>query len=368
MSNPNQTPSRRPAGAENNRPPMRDRGDPRLELARLQRELAVARRMLHRAEKAAGQPLTRFIRLPHYGKLQHRPLILGFSPTQDARSSTAFDDPYGDALCELLGLADFLHLTCNFKLRNLITHPAGDLPHERRGRDAQGYALRLMHEQGVFKDRVVVLVGHDIRRAVGCPAAPAPDYIGPLDAPGIQGASIVCVMPDPTHAGSWRRERRSGLWSFAAFCMAASRLPVADPVKAAVQAAMGTAAPDVWSELRLPPFASFGQATRGHEVWRELIKAGLAAPANLTRGCWLPLGRPGDGYVFYGTGGYAVMVPAAGAAATVTVYDHDGAVLHSYRGQNGECRREAEVFMFEARGWDYPFRALDRRLDGLRGR
>lgn len=341
----------------------------RRRVAHLERELAIIRRYVHALDQAAGRPPTKFFNMPKYGKLRYRPVLLGFSPTAGCRSGLPFDDAHGDHLAEVMGLSSYQQLLCNFKIRNIFTHPAEDLFHDARGDDAMRRTMRRHVGEGLFDGRVVIVAGRDAQRAAGLDVAPG--YVGPLGSSSehFARAALVIALPDIGHPSTWPRERRQEVWNAALLAMTAARLPCPDPVAVAMRLAAnpGAAADDpCWRGFSTRPYPD---TEHGRGMWRALVELGLAAPPNLTREAWLPLGPARAGFELHTTGGSAhLMVSDDNKSARVDVYTGwpSPVSVFTAKGRAGDLRRKAENFMFERRGWDYPFRALDNLLDKLR--
>jgi hypothetical protein len=226
--------------------PHETTADLRRQLVHTQRELSITRRYLHRVQREQGLELTKYFAMPRYGKLEHRPLILGFGPSSGARSGLPFDDEHGDNLCEVFGLSGFQHLLNNFKIRNLFLHPADDLLHIDRGREAMDRAIANHAARHLFAGRVVIIVGQDARRA--CRIDPAFEEIGFIDPAVLPGAAHVLLVPDIGHPRSWARERREKLWHVLALAMMAARLPCHDAMLEAHRIVAGDAS-EVWQSL-----------------------------------------------------------------------------------------------------------------------
>lgn len=337
----------------------------RKQLTHTQRELAIVRRSLHKLQRENGIAPTKFLSMPKYGKLKYRPVILGFAPSAGARSGLPFDDVFGDAMCEVFGLTGLQHLLVNFKVRNVFLHPASDLPHTERGRDACARAMTGHAQHRLFDGRVVLVVGQDARRAarIECESS----YMGPVESPAIQGAAKVLVIPEIGHPKQWARPRREQLWTLLAFAMSAARLPSEAPVAEAWDLMRDGSSP-AWRTL-LPSSAvgvmpDMRTMPRGLDLWMLLTARGLAAPSDLTRGAWMP--SDSGSFVFYATGGCAVLC-GTDVKAEVTVTDYkSGGIVFEGAGKRGDCRRSAEEFMLNQVGWTYPFMALDKRLEELR--
>lgn len=328
--------------------------------AHLERELAITRRYLHKVQREHGLEVTKFFSMPRFGKLRYRPIILGYAPSSGARSGLPFDDEFGDAMCDVFGLIGYQHLLCNFKARNVFLYPAGDLPHEARGREAAAKVMANHVTHRLFDGRVVIVIGQDARRAAGITCAP--DYIGPVVAPAATGATLVLTIPDIGHPKQWPRERREPLWSCLAFAMAASRLPSEQPITEAADLQSGRPSP-AWASLTPQPWPSASSCERGVDMWIQLIAAGLAAPPNLTRGAWMP-GENGS-YLLHATGGMAA-ISGTPTEGQLRIFEYKGngmKAVFAAVGRRGDLRRQAEEFMFERQRWDYPFRALDIRLE-----
>lgn len=340
--------------------PHETQADLRRQLVHTQRELAITRRYLHRVQREHGLELTKYFSMPRYGKLEHRPLILGYGPSSGARSGLPFDDEHGDHLCEVFGLSGYQHLLNNFKIRNVFLHPADDLLHADRGREAMDRAIANHAAKHLFAGRVVIVVGQDARRA--CRIEADPEHPGRFVDPAIlPGSAAVLVLPDIGHPRSWGRDQREHLWHQLALAMMSARLPCPDPVTEAVRIA-DDGASGVWSELPAGgswSFPDLGGVPRGLDMWMTLAAVGLAAPPNLTRGAWWPTAE-GD-FRFFATGGVATLTGTA-QRSEVSVRDYNKGPAFFAAGKRGDCRRMAEEFMFDRRGWDYPFRALDQRL------
>jgi hypothetical protein len=336
----------------------------RKRLSHLERELAITRRYLHKVQREHGLEPSKFFSMPRFGKLRYRPIILGYAPSAGARSGLPFDDESGDALVDVAGLADFQHLLCNFKVRNVFLNAASDLPHEARAREAASQAMANHVARQLFDGRVVIVVGQDARRAAGIECEP--EFMGPATARAVGGAALVLTVPDVGHPRQWPRERREVLWSCLAFALAAIRLPAADPVAEAIALQAGRRSP-AWSSLTAEPWPTASSCKRGVDLWMQLQAAGLAAPPNLTRGAWMP--EPEGSFILHTTGGYAV-IGGPPAASTLRIYErYSGRIMRvvfASAGKSGDLRRQAEEYMFDRAHWDYPFRALDRRLEQMR--
>ena len=331
--------------------------------AHLERELAITRRYLHKVQREHGVEPTKFFSMPRFGKLRFRPIILGYAPSSGARSGLPFDDEFGDAMCDVFGLIGYQHLLCNFKVRNVFLYPAGDVPHKERGREAAAKAMANHVHHGLFQGRVVIVVGQDARRA--CEIVCDPDYIGPVVAPAVGGAALVLTIPDIGHPKQWPRERRELLWSCLAFSLAASRLPSEHPITEAADLQSGRPSP-AWASITPQPWPTAPSCARGVDMWIQLISAGLAAPPNLTRGAWMP-GENGN-YLLHATGGMAA-ISGTPADASLRIFEYKGSsmkAIFASVGKRGDLRRQAEDFLFDRQGWDYPFRALDTRLERAR--
>jgi hypothetical protein len=331
--------------------------------AHLERELAITRRYLHKVQREQGLELSKFYGMPRFGKLRYRPIILGYAPSAGARSGLPFDDEFGDAMTEVFGLIGYQHLLCNFKVRNVFLYPASDTLHKDRGPEQLARAMANHAAHRLFDGRVVIVVGQDARRAAGIVCEP--DYIGPVVAPNVKGAVLVLTIPDIGHPRQWTRERRETLWSCLAFAMAASRLPCAEPIAEAADLQSGRPS-KAWASLTPQPWPFVPACERGVDLWIHLIAAGLAAPPNLTRGAWLP--GAGGSYILHATGGMA-QLSGTSTEGKLTIYEHRGASMRGVfasAGKRGDLRRQAEDFMFGRAGWDFPFRALDERLEAMR--
>jgi len=355
MTNPRpEGPRGRPVSAPHETPV-----DLRRQLTHTQRELAITRRYLHRVQREQGLEPTKYFAMPRYAKLEHRPLILGFGPSSGARSGLPFDDQHGDNMCEVFGLSSFQHLLNNFKIRNVFLHPADDLLHIDRGREAMDRAIANHTARHLFAGRVVIIVGQDARRA--CRVDPAFEEIGFIDSTVLPGAAHVLLVPDIGHPRGWARERREKLWHVLALAMMAARLPCADAMSEALHITDGRASP-AWSSLPAGDHQAWWDISgldRGLDMWMTLCAVGLAAPPNLTKGAWMPT-KDGE-FVFFGTGGYALL-SGTSTRAEVSVRVYGKGPVFFAAGRRGDCRRMAEEFMFDRCGWQHPFRALDERL------
>lgn len=343
--------------------PHETTADLRRQLVHTQRELSITRRYLHRVQREQGLELTKYFAMPRYGKLEHRPLILGFGPSSGARSGLPFDDEHGDNMCEVFGLSGFQHLLNNFKIRNVFLHPADDLLHVDRGREAMDRAIANHAARHLFAGRVVIIVGQDARRA--CRIDPAFEEIGFIDPAVLPGApGAVLLVPDIGHPRSWDRARREKLWLVLAIAMMAARLPCDDVMSVARSVVAGEEMPAVWRSLpggEAWPFPGLASIARGLDLWMTLAAVGLAAPPNLTKGAWMP--TDAGSFRMHATGGFA-MLTGTSARAEVRVFEYSAKAGPSFyaAGRRGDCRRMAEEYMFDRRDWDHPFRAVDERL------
>lgn len=345
-------PRGRPASTPNDTP-----ADLRRQLMHAQRELAITRRYLHRVQREHGLELTKYFGMPRYGKLEHRPVILGYGPSSGARSGLPFDDEHGDNMCEVFGLSGYQHLLNNFKIRNVFLRPADDVLHSDRGREAMDRAVAGHVHRHLFAGRVVIVVGQDARRACRIESDTDLGFVEPT----LPGAAAVLVVPDIGHPRSWDRPRREKLWENLARAMLIARLPCPDPIEQADRVLAGEPSP-AWRALPAGEHQvwwDIAGLARGLDLWMTLGAVGLAAPPNLTRGAWMPT-KDGE-FVFFATHGYALL-SGTSARGEVSVREYGKGVGYYQAGRRGDCRRLAEEYMLTRRGWDYPFRALDQQL------
>jgi uracil-DNA glycosylase len=339
----------------------------------LQRELLCARRTadaLH--QRIHGRPIE-WAQAPRFAKLRFRPLIFGSSPSLGARSSIPFDDATGDALARRWGIpGGFLQLLGLCKLANLYPAPIADLPIEARGDDAR-YDLLVAHlVGGLFKDRVVILVGAEAQRALGY--EPVTDHLGRLDAGKIVGARMVLAMPDPIRSPVWGRpEHRHNARALILQALLAARLPVEAERAVSYARALVPISDDDARMHEMDPapeecLADLGVAPQSNGLtWRNLCRLGVATPRDLGARAWWPI--PDTSTVeLYLDRGHLRVTGHRDNPQIAEVIDHEDNVIAAQDfAARGSALRWCEG-MAAAKGWEHAFQALDRRLAGHYGK
>ena len=331
----------------------------------LQRELLAARRTadaLH--QRVHGRPIA-WAATPRYAKLRYRPLIFGSSPSATARSALPFDDATGDALARRWGVPGGYHQLLGLcKLANLYPAPIADLPIEMRGDDAK-HDLMLAHlTAGLFRDRVVIVVGAEAQRALGYD--PRPDYLGRLDASRVLDARMVLAMPDPIRSPVWASaEHRHVAEALLIQALLAARLPV-DARRAVTYA--GALVPlceadTRWHEGDHAPDACWHELGGGPFDWRRLCRAGIATPRDLGARAWWPIPDTSTVELYLNMGHLRVTGHAGRPQIAEVIDAADDVIAATEFEARGSALRWCED-QAATRGWRHPHESLDARLAG----
>lgn len=339
----------------------------------LQRELLAARRTADKLfQQAHGGRSIAWAATPRYAKLRYRPLIFGSSPSMTARSSLPFDDATGDALCSRWGIPGGYHQLLGLcKLANLYPAPIADLPIEARSDDAR-HELLLQHlTAGLFRDRVVILVGAEAQRSLGY--EPRADYLGPLDATQVHGARHVLAMPDPIRSPIWKDPRYSAR-ALIIQALLAARLPV--PARQAVTfaRALSPLCPgdsNLHADDHAPEACLFELRPdrRGEALtWSELCRLGIATPRDLGAKAWWPIAETSTVELYLDRGHLRVTGHKdKPQIAEVIVAGEDTPIEATEFDSRASALRWCEDQAAQL-GWTHPHEALDRRLSGVYGR
>lgn len=352
-------------------PPMPlDRADAQMQWAQLHRDVAYLRRVIHRLQKKARQAPQPFGGAPVHAKLWHRPIILGLAPTMYARSHMAWDDPFGDQLAARLGMSGLMHLMGNFKLRNVLTCPLQDLPLAYQATAKKEQALQRMVAAGVFRGRVVIVCGNEVRQLAGLTCDR--DYIGPVSHQ-LGDSTLLISMVEPGKSKVWTTPAGSrAAMREAVRALLAARLPSEDSAADAMRLFAGE---DVasWRELGGGTPEQFADLLKQEprEVWHLLVRLGIAAPADLGAGAWYHLGR--QQHVACLSGGTARITYDFELRASEGDYifgellDRAGVRVYESWSSKPHVVRARLIDEAVRRGWDFAYAALDRRLAEMRG-
>lgn len=357
----------------------------------LQRELMYARRTADSAMRQLDARPMVWTGAPRYAKLRYRPLVFGSSPTACARSSLPFDDTTGDNLARRWGIPGGFHQLMGLaKLANIYPLPISDMPLDARSEEVRQDLLDAHVAAGLFKDRVVVLIGHEALRAFGYSLGEFAHYAGPLPRSPVPGACEVLAMPDPQYSPLWRTDegRHVGRLVFVRALLAA-RLPVPGhplsprlQTRYAAEAAahlapfpalpsfptnqMTEVARDCWAQLGAQATVETLVRGPGMDLWRELARYKLATPRDCgSRSWWFDPATSTS--VTYFDRGSGRVVGDRWASKVCELLDSAGLAV-----ARCECHERSTGLRFvenEAarRGWTWACFELDRQLAEMRG-